>query len=412
MDEHAAEDTANADIGTASRGHLGGGVNQAGGRAYNERLTLSLIRLNGPLPKAELARLTRLSAQTMTMIVRRLEAEGLLEARAPLRGRIGQPSVPYALAANGAYSFGVKIGRRSTEIVMCDFLGEVRDRARWTHAYPVPNDALQTIAEKITAMRDARPPRTRFTGVGIAMPFELWKWADEVDAPPGLLEDWRTLDAAAEITARTGLPSWLANDGTAACGAELARDPASANVDWLYFFIGSFVGGGVVLNGSLYQGRRQNAGAVGSMPVVVDGKSSQLIHHSSLITLEKAMIAAGGDPAILQMPDRDWAPIGPILDRWIERSARALASAIIAGISVIDFQRIVIDGAIPRDILGRIVETTQREAGRLSQDGLSSFDIVSGSIGADARALGGAMLPMIATFACDQDVLLKGETSA
>lgn len=391
-----------------SRGHLGGGVNQAGGRAYNERLTLSLIRLNGPLPKAELARLTRLSAQTLTTIVRHLEADGLLVAQEPLRGRVGQPSVPYALAADGAYSFGAKIGRRSTEIVMCDFVGAIRDRMRWTHPWPSPDKTVRAVAEQINRMRSGRAAGTRFVGIGVAMPFELWKWAEEVDAPAGLLDGWRELDVMAEFSELTGLPTLLANDATAACGAELARHPRSANLDWLYFFIGSFVGGGVVLNGALYQGRQQNAGALGSMPVGVAGKASLLIHHASVITLEKAMGAAGLDTSLLQAPDAEWSIIGTILDEWIQRAARALAAAIVAGTSVIDFQRIVIDGAIPRVVLMRLVEATQRAVQQLPQDGLSPFEIVAGEIGADARALGGAMLPMIATFACDQDVLMKG----
>lgn len=386
---------------------LGGGVNQAGGRAYNERLTLSLIRLNGPLPKAELARLTRLSAQTMSIIVRSLESDGLVQAQAPLRGRIGQPSVPYALAADGAYSFGVKIGRRSTEIVLCDFVGEIRERVRWMHVYPDPTTTFDTVSAAIAKMRTRYAAKARYTGIGVAMPFELWKWAEDVDAPPGLLDGWRDMDVTAALAKRTQLPTFLANDATAACGAELARNPRSAGADWLYFFIGSFVGGGVVLNGSLYQGRRQNAGAVGSMPVFLGGKPSQLIHHASLITLERALTAEGKDAAILQLAEADWSGLGKPLDRWINQAADALAWASVGGASIIDFQRVVIDGAVPRDVLARIVEGARQRATRLTLDGLSPFDIAAGEIGSDARALGGAMLPMIANFSADQDVLLK-----
>lgn len=395
-----------ASAGAPALGGLGGGVNQAGGRAYNERLTIQLIRLNGPLPKAELARLTRLSAQTMTTIVRRLEADGLLVAQEPVRGRIGQPSTPYALAADGAFFFGVKIGRRSTEVVLCDFLGAARDHARWTHAYPEPGETLKTLEQTIQKMRRRRPG-ARFDGIGVAMPFELWKWAQEVDAPPGALEGWRDLDVAAELSRRAGLPAFLANDATAACGAELARHPRAASGDWLYVFIGSFVGGGVVVDGRLYPGRRGNAGALGSMPVAMDGKTTPLIQHASVLTLEKALIAEGRDPGLLQHPDRSWDGLGRTLDRWIARAGRALAQAAIAGAAVIDFERVVIDGAAPPDVLARIVAATRAHVEAAPREGLSPFEIVAGEIGADARALGGAMLAMIAAFGCDQEVLLK-----
>lgn len=399
-------EAAGTGVGAPALGGLGGGVNQAGGRAYNERLTIQLIRLNGPLPKAELARLTRLSAQTMTTIVRRLEADGLLLAQEPVRGRVGQPSTPYALAPEGAFFFGVKIGRRSTEVVLCDFLGAARDHARWTHAFPEPAETLKALEATIQKMRRRRPG-ARFDGIGVAMPFELWKWAEEVDAPPGALEGWRDLDVAAELSRRAGLPAFLANDATAACGAELARHPRATTGDWLYVFIGSFVGGGVVVDGRLYAGRRGNAGALGSMPVAMDGKTTPLIQHASVLTLEKALIAEGRDPSVLQRPDQSWDGLGRTLDRWIARAGRALAQAAVAGAAVIDFERVVIDGAVPAAVRERIVAATRAQVARTPLEGLSPFEIEAGVIGADARALGGAMLAMIAAFGCDQEVLLK-----
>ncbi len=65
------------------------GSNQSGMRAYNERLVLSLIRRSGPTSKAEIARLTGLSAQTVSVIMRALEADGLLKKGARVRGRVG-----------------------------------------------------------------------------------------------------------------------------------------------------------------------------------------------------------------------------------------------------------------------------------------------------------------------------------
>ncbi len=289
---HGAQDAVSD--GAPALASLGGGANQAGGRAYNERLTLSLIRLNGPLPKAELARLTGLSAQTLSQIVKRLEVDGLLVPQEPLRGRIGQPSVPYALNPLGVLSFGVKIGRRSAELVLCDFHGRVLDRARRAYPYPAPEQVLGFVLGEIARMR-SRYPERRLAGIGVAMPFDLWKWADEVDAPDGALEGWKQLDVAAALSTATGLPTYVANDATAACGAELAYKRRGSNIDMLYLFIGTFAGGGIVLNGALHQGRTGNAGALGSMPVTLDGRRGQLIHHASLFVLERWLIREGLD---------------------------------------------------------------------------------------------------------------------
>ena len=97
-------------------------------RLYNERLILSLVRRFGQLSKIEVARMTGLSVQSTSTIMNRLQADGLLQREAPLRGRVGQPTVPVSLDPEGAFSLGLKIGRRSCDLVLIDFCGRVRRR--------------------------------------------------------------------------------------------------------------------------------------------------------------------------------------------------------------------------------------------------------------------------------------------
>src|SRR5579863_4978268 len=73
------------------------GGNQRSLRLSNERLALSLTRLYGAMTKVELARLSGLSVQATSTILNRLESEGLMERGEPVRGRVGQPTVPYGL---------------------------------------------------------------------------------------------------------------------------------------------------------------------------------------------------------------------------------------------------------------------------------------------------------------------------
>jgi len=86
------------------------GSNQVGMRQFNERTVLQALRVHGSLPKADLARLTGLSAQTIGLITARLEEDGLIVKQNRVRGRIGQPSVPLALNPDGAFSIGIKVG--------------------------------------------------------------------------------------------------------------------------------------------------------------------------------------------------------------------------------------------------------------------------------------------------------------
>jgi hypothetical protein len=53
------------------------------------------------------------------------------------------------------------------------------------------------------------------------------------------------------------------------------------------------------------------------------------------------------------------------------------------------------------------VKDTARHIAGLDQQGLSPFQVVEGTIGSDARAIGGASLPLLANFAVDREIFLR-----
>ena len=389
------------------------GSNQLGMRLYNERLALSLIRQQGSLPKSEIARQTGLTAQTISVILKQLEADGLVRKETPLRGRVGQPRVPISLNPDGAYSLGLKIGRRSSDLVMLDFVGNVKQSIHETFAYPTPDGLKTFVRDGVAAMTASLSPaqKTRLLGIGIATPFELWSWAEEVGAPDQVMDRWRTFNTKREIEDLTGLETELYNDATAACAAELFFGNPAQYQDFLYIYIGSFVGGGVVLGGNLFAGPTGNAGAIGSMPVPAGNGASgtrQLITAASNYSLEKHLLADGRDPSVIWRSPDDWGDLGPILDGWIDEVSGALAFAAVSAISVIDFSAVVIDGAFPDTVRQRIVSRTDEAIRQLDRLGLSPVEIAEGTLGGNARAVGGASLPLLADFAPDSEVLLKG----
>src|SRR5690606_38106327 len=117
----------------------GSGVNQSRVREHNERLVLSLIQRHGGLPGSDIARRSGLSPQTVSVILRGLEKDGFVLKGEPQRGRVGKPSVPMTLAPDGVLSVGLKIGRRSAELTLMDFLGRVRWTRQMTYHLPMPD---------------------------------------------------------------------------------------------------------------------------------------------------------------------------------------------------------------------------------------------------------------------------------
>ena len=394
---------------------ISGGANLVRVRAYNERLVLSIVRRQDGISKAEIARLTGLSPQTVSVIMRALENDGLLLRGKPQRGRVGQPSVPMHINPDAVYSFGLKIGRRSADLVLMDFVGTIRHQTHTTYPYPRPQEILTFLSEGI-ALLESRlddKARTAIAGVGVAAPFELWNWASEVGAPEGAMDLWRGFDLQSELSAVSGYPVFLQNDATSACGAELVFGHGVRYSDFVYFYVGSFIGGGIVLNSSIFVGRTGTAGAIAPLPVRdSSGETRQLVKIASIFRLERMLRDAGIDPQPLWHSADQWIDFGEPLELWIRERAAALAQAIVAACSIIDFSAVIIDGGFPDWVKARFVAATIEEVGKLDLQGIVVPDILEGMVGPPARSIGGASLPIFARYLIDQNVLFKEVSNA
>ncbi|MGQ0709998.1 MAG: ROK family transcriptional regulator [Rhodoferax sp.] len=387
------------------------GSNHVGMRAFNERVVLQAIRLQGSCPKAELARLTGLTAQTVGLITTRLEEDGLLIRHEPVRGRIGQPSVPLALNPDGAFSLGLKIGRRSADWLLVDFTGQVRQRLSLEYAFPHTDTLFPAIERNVAQLRDSLGPLgERLVGVGVAAPMQLGGWHRILGLSPTESEQWNQIDLRAQVQALTNAPVLHAKDTVAACVAELVQGRGRDLKNFLYLFVDTFVGGGLVLNSLPHMGKQGNAAAVASLPTALASAGAtpeQLVRYASLWELEQRLRALGADPQAAYDERALQPPLQAELHAWLEQAAHALAHCVINGTAFLDIDAVVIDGSFSRAVLALLIERTHQALQHYQWEGLWRPAIVAGTTGADASALGGALLPLHANFAPDHDLFLK-----
>jgi predicted NBD/HSP70 family sugar kinase len=387
------------------------GSNHSGMRQYNERVVLQAIRLHGDLPKADLARLTHLSTQTVSLIVNRLLDDALLIKREPLRGRIGQPSIPIALNPEGAFSIGVKIGRRSMDMLLIDFTGHVRERHSVAYEFPEPEAVFEELRLGIQRMQALLGSlRTRLAGVGVAAPLALGGWQALLGMPPAHAQRWHVLDLPERLRALTDLPVHFIKDTSAACVAELVAGRGRNVKSFLYLFIDTFIGGGLVMDSQLVAGVRGNAGAVGSMPLHAASQGSevpQVLSAGSLFRLQALYKEAGlSTEAALDARALE-APWRPLTLRWLEEASQAMALTIVSSVCLLDIDDVIVDGVFSRELLAAVLQQAQVALSHHSWEGIHRPTLHIGTIGSDARAIGGALLPLYADFAPDPEVFLK-----
>ncbi len=387
-----------------------GGTTQAETRIYNERLILSLIRRRGALSKVELTKLTGLSAQTITTLVNKAADAGLLTRLEPLRGKLGQPSVPYAINPTGVHSIGLKIDRRNADLAIVDFTGKLVAFERLAFSYPTPEAVMRFARDTIPRLLAAHPEidTKRIAGLGIASPFQLWDWTEEIGAPPGGLTAWREVDVRAELDREFAWPVYLFNDAMVAAGAELMFGAGTGYADFIYIYVGYLIGGGLVLDHHLYPGRNKRAGAIGEMLVPAPNGSNEpmrtLIASASLYTLANSL---NGAAQRIWDTQEDWGDLGPALAAWIDRASGAIAHAIHFSAAVIDVDNAVIDGAIPSGVRAQLAKRVREHLSRLQSRRIEPFTVIEGAFGHFAPAIGGATIPLIAGYSNDKDILFK-----
>lgn len=392
------------------------GSNHNGMRQFNERIVLQAIRHHGAMAKADLARLTQLSTQTVSIIVNRLEGDGLLVKQSRVRGKIGQPSVPMALNPDGAFSVGLQVGRRSLEVLVSDFVGQPRHRLQFHYPYPDPDVVLPNIQQglaQLQALMGADWART--VGIGLTAPLSLNKWSNVLgsEANPALAR-WETMDLRAAVQALTDLPVEFAKDTTAACMAEMLQGHGRSIDSYLYVFVGTFVGGGLVLAGHIVAGVRGNAGAIGSMPVGLGDAHCtppQLLQVASGWQLEQALEQAGFDPQLVHQDgimDADYAALtGP----WLAQASRALAMTVASAAALVDLDAVVMDGSLAGALIEALIKSTRENLQHYNLEGLHPPTVMAGKVGAHARALGGSLLPLHTQFFPVKDIFLKQDLS-
>ena len=218
------------------------------------------------------------------------------------------------------------------------------------------------------------------------------------------------------MAARTKLPVQLVKDTAAACVAELVAGRGREMRSFLYVFVDTFIGGGLVIDSHLHAGlqrQRRRGGLDVHRPAPDgDGAPPQLLGVASLINLEALYRERGLDAGAVGDDARAAAALarghrtpGCGAGRAGHRAGGA-QRRLPARPGRRDRRRLV----RPRVCWPSCCARWTRALGRHSWEGVTRPALLAGTIGSDARAIGGALLPLYAAYAPDSDLFLKIES--
>ncbi|WP_460339890.1 ROK family transcriptional regulator [Actinoallomurus acanthiterrae] len=239
-------------------------------REANQRRVIQAVRSAEAPTQAEIARSTGLSRATVSNIVRKLAADGVLVTTPTSAG--GRRARAVSLAPAAGLAVGVDFGHSHLRVAVGNLAREVvAERAMPLDVGASAADGLgaaERLMDELLATVDAT--RADVTGIGLGVP-------GPIDAAGGtlgsstILPGWAGIEAAREARRRFGRPVHVDNDANLGALAEVTWGAARGHADAAYIKISTGVGAGIVIGGRVYHGPGGTAGEIGHITLNEDG---------------------------------------------------------------------------------------------------------------------------------------------
>jgi predicted NBD/HSP70 family sugar kinase len=373
-------------------------------RDLNTNLLVNLVKTDGPVSRAGLARLSKLSPATVSSIVGHLVRTGILSETAGGSNRLGRPPVLLRLNERAAYAIGIKLTEYGLTTVVTNLAAEViHSEASAKRLVGDPKVAIAAIEAAVgDALAKSGVKRKMVLGIGIGL-------AGIVDAAAGVCRysdilHWNDVALSEPLRRTLKIPVWVDNDVNTLAVAEKWFGAGVGLRHFLTVTVGRGVGLGIVLNGEIYRGAFGAAGEFGHTivspggPLCQCGRSGCLETFASepalrarassllgrLITSQELLtLAAAGDASVVRV---------------LQEGGRQFGLALANLVTLLNPERLIVSGEGTR--LGPAFFDAMDEAIRemaFANVG-ADLDIVVQPWGDDAWAVGAATLVLRELF--------------
>lgn len=241
-------------------------------REMNRALVLEIIRRGQAVSRTDLARHSALTKPTVWAIVDTLIDQGLVHevgfGVAP--SRRGRRARLFELNDAAAAFVGIHFGVRHTNLAVADARGQIR-ATRVTESFRGQfARALREVPPLIKqALREAKLPRSRLEGIGVAIPGLVDQTTGTCVLAPNLR--WYDVPVRAKLAEKLGAPTAVRNIAQAAAIAEGRLGAARGRKSFIWVYVGSGVGAAIVVDGQVVYGKSGYSGELGHCAVIDNG---------------------------------------------------------------------------------------------------------------------------------------------
>jgi predicted NBD/HSP70 family sugar kinase len=374
---------------------------QSPGSDPADRIVL-VLRQQGTLSRAEIARRTGMARSTVSETVRVLIDQGLIiEGQVQRTGKHGRPAIGISLNPRAGTWIGLDFGQQNVRGVIVDVSHEILAAREVAPGADYGPDAGLDAAVKVVVdlLAASNTGFERVVGVAAAVP-------GPVDPQSGrilgtrLTPRWTGVELARDLQARLGCRVLVENDSNCAALAEHSWGAGRANRDLVVLKLDSGVGGGVIVGNELVRGVGGLAGEFGHMTVEPGGPLCPCGGRGCLEALVgipaileqmrsvKGEMTFGEFVELVASGDR---PARRVILEAADRIGRAIANILITT----GPDLVILSGALTRvgePFLGAVRESFEQYSITGRQGLATPAQVVLGTLGRDACALGAVVL--------------------
>ncbi|WP_051334121.1 ROK family transcriptional regulator [Mesorhizobium sp. WSM3224] len=359
-------------------------------RQLTQRKIFEALLLQGPISRADLAKVTGLSKQTTSEVVDKFEQQGLVRSVGRTSGNVGRTAVLYELSPDGGYCLGVDLGGTKLSAVIADISGKVLAEV----TEPTDQRGGTVVLDQITrlTLRLARdlgihPSRIRSSTIGT--PGVVNPKSGAVELAPNIAH-LGEVDVISTLSERLGGLVTVDNDVNLGLLGEMWHGCAQNVANVAFVALGTGLGLGLCANGQLVRGDNGAAGEIGYFPIGGDPWRSSVREQGCL---EYEAGAAGIVRRYRQAGGAEVDGVRAIFDRMnngeklaaqtIDDTARLIAQAVAIVAVTADPKLVVLGGSI-----GARADFTEKVSAELSRLTPRVVEILPSALGNRASVVG------------------------
>jgi predicted NBD/HSP70 family sugar kinase len=393
-------------------------------KQLNRSTILSMIRNLGPIPRAQIAKLTNLTPTTVTNIVSELLEEGLVLEMERGTSKAGRKPILLELNQHAGFVLGIDIGSKKVTAIGFDLLQQ--QLAHIDRDLPVPltrETFLQFIQDTVEIAIQAIVAGTDFTrdklkGIGVGMHGIVDSITGRAIYAPHLKLDHipigETLSQHFEVDVKVD------NDvRVMAVGEGWVGNARDIN-DFLSINVGYGIGSAIVIGKNLYQGHTFSAGEIAHTTVDSDGLLCTCGRYGCLQAMASGFaimnrtvkaIKKGEKSIIPEMVEHDLDKVSgkivheaaiqgdPLAIRILEETGHYLGVSISELVKIFNPQMVIVGGGVANadEFIFAPLKAAIEE--RSKQFPYTKTEVQKCAFGQDATAIGAASMILKTLFA-------------